>query len=139
MDYDQLLGKTYKVNPLKGITTEYHNIFEDSESEISNEHLIKRARIVKRNDPSKIDTNGGLILGSDLNGIFKKGIIYEIIDYGYGDMIIRELGKCSDQDTFELTGTKTAWNHDVNHIIECDLHNVLMTSKELNETKNHLK
>lgn len=134
MDYEQLLGKTYKVNPLKGITAEYHDIFEESEPEILNNSPIKRARVVKRNDSSKSDNDGDLILGTDLNGIFKKGIIYEIIDYGLGEIIIKELGKCSDQDQFELTGTKTVWNHDVNHINECDLHNVLMTSKELNET-----
>lgn len=135
MDYDQLLGKTYKVNPLKGITAEYHDIFEEPEPEILKNSSIKRARIVKRNDPNKSDNNGDLILGTDLNGIFKKGIIYEIIDYGLGEMIIRELGKCSDQDDFELYEAGTVWNHDVNHIIEYDLHNVLMTSKELNETK----
>ncbi len=101
--------------------------------------MIKRARIVKRNDPTKTDNDGDLILGSDLNGIFKKGIIYEIVDYGLGELVIRELGKCHDQDEFELSGMKTVWNRDANNIINCDFHNVLMTSKELNETTKNIK
>lgn len=109
--------------------------------------IVRTARIVKRNDPSKSNDSGDLIIGKDLNGLLEKGVIYELLDYGLGDIIIRRLGPCSDQefmDTYipedkESPKYPTIWNREIGGILCYEGHRVLMTNAELTKIINNDK
>ena len=100
--------------------------------------MIKRARIVKRNDIAKQDFDNDLLIGADFHGLFKKGIIYEIIDYGLGEYIIKEIGPCYDEETNKpgLNQKQTIWNNTVSEIITEYFSHILMTAKEVKLTND---
>ena len=69
----------------------------------------------------RVEENGGLLLGMDMDRVLEQGVVYEI-EFIQGECVIRRLGPCSREKT---------WTHNVGDIIGMGLAaDVLMTKEE---------